>query len=365
MRRAWFWIALVAVLVAGTGASAWQRSRLVPLPPEPTPVPSSDVGSYRIVYAMRDTAQQDKLVRSTEIVEVERPYSARIETREGPPPGGELLSGSVTNRDFFWNLQKGGEAQFGMRRPPGTAHRDTSFVVLREAAAAGLADERRSERVLRRRCTVFAFKEPRPQPLAPPTQDDSVEACVTPDGIVLREAWRLKGRVVLRRQAVELDVNTQIPDERFRIGETPDPAVEANRLITQSQAVTEDGKPEGRVHRPDPPRGFESDRTAMHFESGGGQGPPRNSWFRSYVRGPEVVVVDEGSYRSSSPPWNRAEGEPIRLSRRWTARVVYLLDQAEVRLWRSTGGDLPETQFLRVQAPSRDLGVWFAKTAVS
>lgn len=343
-------IAAVA-LVAGAIASLDSGDHDAAPPP---PAPGQEiVPNYRVVYEVRETAGDEPLV-TTEIVEVRRPFDARVETWTGGPPGGDLLSVTVTNRSHFWHFQQGGEVELGVRRQPGPAHRDASLAVLRQAAGDGMAEEGRRASVAGLPCTRFVYHEPRPSPVEAATADDRVESCVSGDGVVLREVWTLMGRVVLTREAVQVDTDLDLPDSRFLADREPDPSrpSEVASALERAQVVREDVSPEFPVLQPQLPEGFSPDRQAMLFDAGGGGLGPRQAYFQSFVRGMELVVVEQGRTESGTPPWSGSEGRTVDLDGFAAGRLVYFPDHVEVRAEIDGAGRAGGPSYVLVRAPS-------------
>jgi hypothetical protein len=337
------------VLIASLAVAGWIGFRPRPLPPLPTREP---IRSYRVVYRLTETAGQEPLIQ-TEVLEVNRPFQARTETRQGAPPGGEILTAAITNREFFWTLRAGSEVSVGLRRAPGMAHRDISVRVLREAVKAGRARYLGGGRELGRSCLRFVWGDMRPSAIVPPKAHERVESCVSMDGILLREEWYLQDRLVVTRRAVEVDTAPTLDPAHFKEGDTPDPASSASQLASSTQVFTENRKLETQPPQPSIPAGFAPDRKGTLFDSAGGQGIPRNSYFESFVRGVDVITVEQGSLQSARPPWTDTEGLPLSRRSIGQGRIVFFADHIEMRYWRRPSNE--KTDYVRIQAPSSDL----------
>src|SRR5437870_3479285 len=98
---------------------------------------------------------------------------ARMKARAARPPlRRRIAGGSATNREFFWSLDKGGEPKFGIRRQPAGMPRDDSLQTLRDAVGSGAAKLGGRSRVLGRPCTIYLYKDLRPQLLEKPSKGD-------------------------------------------------------------------------------------------------------------------------------------------------------------------------------------------------
>ena len=352
--------AVVVVGVAAAGAFAWARVRPAPpLRPPPSAVPR-EAPAYRVVYRVTAYSGPTPAV-STDVVEARRPFEAHVVSRAGPPPGGDIQSGSVQNRQFFWNLTTGGQVQFGVMRGPGIETHDISLGILREAARRGRVKEVGRRTVLGRSCTTFSYFQFRPAPLGLPTRREHVDPCVTDDGILLREDWTLVGKLARVREAVEVDGAPRFDDATFFIGRTPE-AGGAASLVTSQQAVQEGKVPGGTVLRPRLPTGFALDRLATVASSGGGGGPSHTSYVESYVRGSEAASVEQGAVSGGDPPWVVDEGQKVDAGRFARGRLLFFVDEVELRAWKSPKGPTGRVEFARVDAPSADIALYLLRT---
>jgi hypothetical protein len=318
------------------------------MPPPPAPPSRPLVAAFRIVYRVDDVAGSSPLV-STERVEVRRPFDSRVEQWEGPPPGTAMRSANVSNRDALWTLDENGAVSFAVRRVPAVGSRGVSRAALDAAARSGNARVAGRETILGRACTRFVYREPY-KPAEPATPKERAESCVTSDGLLLKEAWTFAGKLARVVEAVEIAAPADLPDERFFVGQ-PLPETEVSRLASANLVVDEGSAPAGHLTAR-LPRGFVSSRKATASQPGA-VGAPGQTFSQSYVRGTELVVVDQ-SVPPSSPAWDPREGDPIKLGTRG-GRIVFYADRVEVRM--RTG-----TVDARVTAPTRELAVYVART---
>ena len=312
------------------------------------------LAGYRVVYRVTDLAGERSF--RTEVVEVRRPYDGRVENRPGRPPGGAVSSGKVSNRVYGWQLDDGGALQFGLRRPPGLPTRDLSYAALSDASRRGVIEAHGSGSHLGRRCTWFAFEDPFPEPLAPPTVASTVETCVDRSGILLREVWRI-GEVVARIVDATVLTTTAPGDERFLEGLDPKDADvtqrEAEGLLQSNVVVGDDvGAPRTPlVLRVPAPWRLDRDSVVVQAASTG-----RATQFasRSYTRARQVVIVEIGLRRTYDPVWSPDEGLMTDLAEGRRGRALYFGDRVEMRIVSDAG-------FARVIAPDEETAIVFAR----
>ena len=300
-------------------------------------------------------------VVNTEVVEARRPFEVHDESRAGPPPGGEILSGSVQNRQFFWDLTTGGAVQFGLMRSPGIETHDVSLGILRDAARRGRVRELGRLSLLGRSCTRFSYFQFRPAPLSPPTRREHVDPCVTDDGILLREDWMAVGKLARVREAVEVDTAPRFDDSRFFIGRTPEAGAAASAFASQ-QAVQEGKAPNGTVLRSRLPAGFTVDRRATVAGSGSGGGRPHTAYVESYLHDSEAAILEQGSVSGTDPPWLTDQGQKVPAGRFGQGRLLMFVDEVELRAWNPAKGPAGRVEFVRIDAPSADLAVYLLRT---
>jgi hypothetical protein len=337
------------VVVLGLLAAAIVAvSRLSPAPE----LRSASITGYRVVYRVEDRAGPRPRVH-TEVLEVRRPYDSRIEQRPGPPPGGDVTAGNVVNRDHQWQLEEEGKLQFGVVRAPGGPGRDASYSALHDAAQSRAIDEIGTGEVLGHPCRWFAYADPSPARLAPPTGHSRIETCVHPDGIVLLEVWTVSGRTARIIEAVELRRHTP---SRGRFLEDKDPSSENVRqtqvpgLLQRQFAVQDVTDIEPPAIDIRPPRGWRRDRRAVVAQPGAGT----QSLTETYLRRGIVVIVERGTHPTLPPSWPTREGTTIALGSLGHGRLVYFLDRVELRLVGNLG-------FVRVTAPSRADALTFVR----
>ena len=318
--------------------------------PDPGPPPVPVAGAFRAVYRVEDSAGPELRIL-TSVVVLRRPYEARLESREGPPPGGKVLSATVTNRNYQFALSGGDQEDYGFEVSPATAPQTYSVPALRAGVTAGVAAEAGEDMVLGERCVRFAYLQGGTEPLAPASDEQRTESCVTADGVLLREVVTLGGRRVRLAEAVTVERSPALPPETFLTGRKPsrgDPFA--------SQQVMAEGKtPEDiELLLSAVPPGFSLDRRVTIRRSGGPGSPPRLFYTEAFVEGPELVVTEQLVQQGVGAPWLAGQGTPQELGQGRTGRLVAHAGSVEVRL------EVNGTH-ARVFAPRLELALYCAK----
>jgi hypothetical protein len=356
------WIAgILGLVVAGGALAGWRLSSdgkdeaarrpssgAFPAPGSP---PVAAAGAFRVVYRIEDSAGPE--IRTlTGVVAMRRPYEARLESRDGPPPGGKVLSATVTNRNYQFALSGDDQEDYGFAVSPATAPQTYSGPALRAGVAAGVAAEAGEDEVLGERCVRFVYLQGGTEPLAPGTETQRVESCVTADGILLREAVTLGGRRVRLAEAVTVERSPAFPAETFFTGRKPargDP-FSAQQIVAEGKAPKDVKLLLSAV-----PPGFSLDRRVTVRRAAGPESPPRLFYNEAFVRGPELVVTEQFLQQGVGPPWPAEEGSPQDLGEGRTGRLVVHAGSVEVRM------NVDGTH-ARVFAPRLDLALYCART---
>jgi hypothetical protein len=301
---------------------------------------SAAPASYRIVY--RVTSGKDV---STRIVEARRPFDVRTEDHVGPPPGGALRSLSVAT--FTRLLTRAGDAdpvvmQISPAPAPGDPRPDAA---LQAAVDAKRLQVRGRRRVLGRACQVYR-------------DGGGVESCIDAAGLLLEE--RSTGRVSV---AVSVDVHPQLPDDRFAVDGKPLAIQQGGGSVRPVDPAT---LPSGSWWvLPEPPAGFTSrGRFAVvppNQSEGFSDPTKRDSLIAGfadvYVRGADVLVVDQGSTLGGLAPFTPEDKTvPVDLGTPGQGEVVATLGTVQARIAVGGGhylrllGTLPPRQLEAVAA---------------
>lgn len=255
--------------------------------------------SYRAVFRVENRARE--LVTTTERVWVRRPFQSRIETYPGPPPG----AGRPTVRQSAFGVltSRSPRAEpLNIAAPPSVATGDIRIDAVLDEAVKGRTILRRERReVYGRLCQVYRAGGPvfaGDIERYVPAQGDYADVCVDRNGLVVEEYWVYRGRLIQRRVAVELDIDPAIDTSIFRIDVAPSQG--ATRGAVQ-RLDPDDVDETGLWELPEPPSRFKYlgrygvviPQAALPNVGGQPSGPGPSSTTDVYVRGPDLVVVDQ------------------------------------------------------------------------
>lgn len=270
---------------------------------------TSPPGSFRIVYRVEDAGQE--VAYRTDVVSVRRPWSSRLETRSGRPPGGDELSSQVSTFGQRTNASPGQGAPSVLEIGPALPASDLRLEhVLAAATKAGRIERREVREILGRRCQVYrAGDYLSASVLSPATEALYADSCIDDRGLLLEEVLVSEGRTIARRLAVEVEVDPDLEDELFPTGE---PTVPANKGGGSMRRLADGSSPPGTFYVLDVvPAGFEPrgrysvvPPQAENF----GEDPTREGFRRAqvadvYERGVDVLVVEQGATLQGAPPF--------------------------------------------------------------
>ena len=259
-----------------------------------------------------------------EVRDVQRPYDGRTLSYD---VNGKPMQGSLTTRtgSYLWVNGAWAHITDGAHRAAGD---ESPVPALRGAVAHGLARVRGTASVLGRRCTVVRTRNPVGSAVQAPTSTDHADLCLDKaTGIILREVWTLRGKLVQTRVAVELSTATPSPA-------TFDPLPAGPDLGAQYSA--QPGVPHDTVlpvgHLPalpvtfQPPAGYHLD-TADLENVVATSGAPQSVVVEHYV-GPDqdLLDVEVGDVSATGAT------VPLRLADGRTARMAYDLTASQLLL---------------------------------
>lgn len=343
-------VGAAALLVIGVGLTACDRGSDGPSAPEVAAPEVTRAGAFRVVYRVEDTAGDERRI-STDVIQVALPWNGLLEHRDGPPPGGEVLTSTVQNQRFTFNTAQGSTG-FATRRIPGVLTTTPSPEVLETAEKAGLVERLGDATVAGEPCTRWGYRGT-DKVLARGTPEERVEACITGDGIPLREAVTLRTRLVRVAEAVQVDRNPPVTPDTFLTAR--DPGTEGDKgLLETEQQVTEEKQSGDGVVEATAPKGFRASRAVTVLRQAGAGSPPISLYLQAFESGPDLVVTEQ-VMTPGSPPWSADEGTAVDVGDKRTAKVVYRAGWAEVRV--SVGG-----KSVRVTSTRPAVAVAVAKT---
>ena len=245
------------------GFSAWAPAR-------PKPVvfieAATPIDAYTIVYRNELSG-----VTNTETTTVRRPFlGASIGSRDG-----ETNQAQLTNDKGLWSYSTGSNR--GWFSLDGRPHRSAGDLKptsgLNEAIRMGMARVLGTDRVLGRPCTLVRTGEPIGQPVKKPTDGDRAEICIDRTGVVLRQDWWLRNKLVQHEVATSFEIG--VADEKAFV---PEPVADIPaEALGQANVVTRLSDDDRAKLRPvvNAPPGFRYERgdtllrQATQFDPGG------------------------------------------------------------------------------------------------
>jgi hypothetical protein len=309
--------------------------------------PAAPAPAFRIVYRIE---QPNAATRWGELV-AERPFRVRAGTYDHRPRLGERPDGgTLTTVDGLFQLRPEGVQEISGRQPaPGTGDQWLA-AQLDDAVDRSLARRVGTATIVGRECTDYRFAEPPVGPIAELGEGDHDDLCLTADGLLLREVWTLKGRVIQRRTAVEVDTSGRGLDDLLDVS-TAAAAPPSGPIAAPTDA--------GASFLPDPsaPTGYSrAARDAFALRQPGDQGPVTlyTSTVWAFTRGADLVTVEAGDSRASGKlPW--LDSDPSRRVRLPIGDGVTVIrnDGAEVRVdlgsdrWVRVRGTIPLAALVR------------------
>lgn len=283
--------------------------------------------AYRIDYRVESRGGDDAVVTSDRLV-VRRPFESRLETYDGPVPDGRPSSVQI---EAFGALYADGveSEEVVVAVPPGPPGADPRI----EAGLASALEEDRFElgprrEVLGRTCqvirtaTLLATGD-----LAPPGGRDHAETCIDAAGLVLEEVLVVEGSMLLRRLAIDVDVEPEVDDEMFETGDQTVPVDSGGGFLAETEP---DSRQPGRFFQSRPPVGH--DRFGRYVVI-----PPQQENFTDpllrghrltylsdvFVDGASVVVLDQGGTFGGVDPFPDRQGVEVDLGELGTGLLSY------------------------------------------
>ena len=342
--------AVLLLLAAGTALAACSSGK------SPTPGPSS----LRVVYRVEDSAQQPVRV-TTLVVDDAPPYRGRTRTLAGPPPGTTELGGTASDEGHQYLLDPDGGVRTVAAVAPGFAGTATGLsVALPAAAQHGLVRSVGTAQVAGRSCTEWLSRDPLDSaPFAAATAGDRTTSCVDADGLLLRDAWTLQGRLVRTRTAVSIGRGPSLAGTGLLSGRSPTPAptaaageqvkVVSRAVLLQALAVPE----------PPVPQGLSPDRDAAVLQLDPDGRPGVEGGVLTWTDGRRLAVLrlERGLTHRIAPP---TTGVLVHPEGSRTARLT----ATSIGL-RLTFGQGSFVVTITADVPEADLLAWAASLAVA
>lgn len=305
-----------AVWVATSGDEDDPRAGSTPLDQEPDLFALGEpLEAYRIDYRVESHGSGDVVVTSDRLI-VQRPFASRLETYAAPRPTGS--PSSVQVESFGALLADGADSEeVVVAVPPGPAGSDTRVdVALASALDDGRFELGERREILGRTCqvlrtaTLLATGD-----LAPPAEQDHAETCVDEDGLVLEELLVVDGALLLRRVAIDVDLDPDLDEASFDVAEQTVPVDSGGGFLAETEP---DSRQPGTFFESRAPAGFE--RLGRYVVI-----PPQQENFTDplrrghrltylsdvFVDGASVVVLDQGGTFGGVDPFPDRQGVAV------------------------------------------------------
>lgn len=322
-------VGVVAAVAAGAAVGGWlsrsdggsdlrDGSELVDAGADALLEPEAPPRAYRIDYRVEGFASGDPVV-TLDRLWVRRPFESRLEVFAGPDATGEPDAVQVASFGAF-RAEGAGRATVVVAGPPGPPASDVRL----EAGLADAVDDGRAEvvehrRVLGRTCHVLRTAVPLANgDLAPTERDgDHTDTCVDAAGLVLEELVVSDGEPLLRRIAVEVELDPELDDVDLAVGEPTLTVDEGGGFVGE---VEPGSRTPGRFFEPTAPPGFRRHGRyavvppqAENFADPNRRGQRLTYVSDVFVDGSDVVVLDQGGTFGDVEPFPDLRGVPVDL----------------------------------------------------
>jgi hypothetical protein len=269
-------------------------------------------------------------VTHREVVEVDRPYRARLRVFA---PDGSAAGGFVWTETGLFTLKAEG-VQRSQDVAPGRPGPDSYLdVALPEAESQGLVRRDGTGSVLGRSCTWWLSRLPLDSvPLELPAGGEQVRSCVSAEGLVLSARWTSGGRVTVEREVVAVGSGPALTDQVLFGGAAPTGGLR----LTQVRALDAPADPPLAL-RAVAPDGWAFDRAVVTATVGRPDGPAVADSDRAvYVRDGRVAVLDEAQ-DLTGPPSPLVAGEQVDLGSLGPGRLAVGFDGVSLRFLQPDG----------------------------
>ena len=261
--------------------------------------------SYRAVY-LAESFEDSKATSTTEEIEIRRPFDARVQIREGEPPGGTVQFEGRSAFATYGNYTESGAAQVAGNAPTVALGDMRLAGSLDELVARGLFVPGDRHRALGQQCQVYRTGSPlQSLKITAPTDSDYSDACLTDAGLILEEVTVVGGTLSQRLTATELEIDPVLDPAAF--------AIEGDRVGPDQGGVevTEvDGAAApaaGYWSLDAPPAGFTFQGRYLVQAA---EGP---SHVDVYVRGTDVLTVRQGAPAAEPEMGEAGDGRDVDL----------------------------------------------------
>lgn len=306
--------------------------------------------AYRIDYRVESFARGEVRATSDRLL-VRRPFASRLESYDGPEPIGEPSSIQTSDLGGL-HIQGAGES-VTVAAPPAAGVSDVRVgASLDDALDDGRFELRERREVLGRECQVIrtAFTLATSDLVPPSSPGDHADTCIDASGLVLEEVLVADGEPLLRRVAIEVEVEPALGDDVFEVGEPDVPTDEGGGFF--AELVPGSRSPGDFYDVRDVPTGFERlGRYAVvptqvdNFADATRRGRRLTFVTDVFVDGSDLVALDQGGTLGNVDPFPDLQGVPVEVDVEGGSDAVLTYGQSgPVIVVR-----LPEGRFLRAR----------------
>jgi hypothetical protein len=256
--------------------------------------------TYRATFRVETRAQGNSVV-NTERVWFRRPFQSRIETWGGEPPGKSRLNFRQSVFGVLTSVSPNADP-LNVAVSPSVASGDLRIeIALRDAIRRRVVVARERRRVYGRECQVYRAGGPVAAgdivSYSKDKDDEYADFCVERHGIVVEEWWVSGGKLLRRRAATDLRVGGRIDSSLFKI-DVPEGDPLQRGSVVRVTTAPEEAK---LWTLPQAPSGYRSlgrfivSRPSSAQSPLGAQDLPLVSTSDVFVRGPDLIVVDQNA----------------------------------------------------------------------
>jgi hypothetical protein len=303
-------------VTSGGGTDVRAGSELVDADPDGLLTAEEPPGAYRIDYRIEGYGGGD-VVATSDRLWVRRPFESRLEVYGAAEPDGEPDAVQVAAFARF-RADGAGRSTVVVAAPPGPPASDVRVSAsLAEALEDGRAELVEHRRVLGRTCHVIRTALPLATGDLTPAadEDERADTCIDAHGLVLEELVVSDGEPLLRRIAVDVELDPDLGDVSFEGGEPNLELDEGGGFVGE---VEPGGRTPGRFFEPATPQGFrrEGRYAVVPPQTENFTDPTRHGQRLTYVSdvfvdGVDVLVLDQGGTFGDVEPFPDLDGSAV------------------------------------------------------
>lgn len=272
--------------------------------------------TYRIDYRVEGFGS-GAVVATSDRLFVRRPFESRLESYDGPVPEGEPSSVQISA--FGAVRVEGGAEEIVVASPPAPGVSDVRLIASLEAAHDdGRFELQERRRVAGRECQVIrtAVGLSTADLTPPESSSDYADTCIDAEGLVLEEVLFADGEPLVRRVALDVEVDVEVDDELFEAGEPTLPTRAGGGFIAE---LVPGSRQPGTFYEPtERPDGFDRrgrfvvvPAQADNFNDETRRGQRLTFVSDVFVDATDLVVLDQGGTLGNVEPFPALRGVEV------------------------------------------------------